>query len=526
MRRIALLVSLFIAVAVRAADAPERQWIVVTAPAFREALTPLCKQREKQGFHVTVVATTDVLEKKQIVAGDANKLRARVRQVCKDFKGTSYVLLVGAVEAGTLKMPENKVVPVVRGSTGRMKGEPSDNGYGCLDDSLLPTVAVGRFPARSVKEVEGMVNKTLAYENDDKPGEWRRRLTVLAGVPAFNPLADRMVENLAMARFGKLDPVWMGQAIYHNAGSRFTVPDDQLHERALKYLEGGAAFTLYLGHSSAEGLYAPKTKFLDRDDFAKLKITRGHGILGTFGCNGCQLSGKDGEGYGVFAMRNPNGPVAVTGSHGVCFAAMVQLATDGLFRSFSGSLPERLGDLCLDVKRGVAKGEMDENAFNLLDSVDGDPDIPQATQRLEHLEMFLLLGDPALKLPVVRTDLKLKVSDAKPGDTVRVNIDLPDRLVGGDVRLTVERPINSEPTDLEPVPDKPGEARERAILANHERANRFAVGTRQLQRAEKSIEADVELPAKVPWRKLVVRAYAVKDNEEGIGVITMEVKKP
>ena len=40
--------------------------------------------------------------------------------------------------------------------------------------------------------------------------------------------------------------------------------------------------------------------------------------------------------------------------------------------------------------------------------------------------------------------------------------------------------------------------------------------------------ADMELavPAKSPWRKLIVRAYAVKDEQEGIGVATVELKKP
>ena len=40
--------------------------------------------------------------------------------------------------------------------------------------------------------------------------------------------------------------------------------------------------------------------------------------------------------------------------------------------------------------------------------MDGDGNIPQATQRLEHLEMFTLLGDPALKLAATPADLKLK----------------------------------------------------------------------------------------------------------------------
>jgi hypothetical protein len=521
-----MLLDCLCTVACVAADAPDRQWILVTAPAYREALQPLCKQREKQGFHVEIVPTTDVLEKKQIVAGEADKLRARVRELSKNFKGTSYILLVGAVEAGRLEEPEKKVLPALRGTTGRMKGQPSDNVYGCLDDEVLPTVAIGRFPARTVAEAEGMVKKTLAFENDERPGEWKRRLTILAGVPAFNPVVDRMVENGAMSRFGKIDPVWTGTAIYHSAGSRFTLPDDQLHDRALKYMEGGQAFTLYLGHSWPKGLYAPNTKFLEREDFEKLRIARGQGVFGTFGCNGCQLSGENGEGYGLYAMRNPDGPVAVTGSHGVCFSAMVQLAAEGLLQSFSGPLPERLGELCLRVKQGIANGKIDDGVYDLLDEVDGDPKIPQATQRLEHLEMFLLLGDPALKLPVMKTDVKVKADSAKPGSKMHVELELPERLAGAEVHLVVERPINSEPNDLEPVPERPGAARARVLLANHDRANRFALVSKDVTASGKAIEMDLELPAKLPWKKLIVRTCAVKDGEEGVGVATVDVKKP
>jgi hypothetical protein len=526
LRSVANLLLLAVATHAFAADTPERQWILVTAPEYRDALQPLCKQREHQNFKVVTLQTNDVLDKKEILAGDAEKLRKRVRELCREFKGTSTILLVGAVEPGKLEEPEKKVLPPLRGTTGRMKGQPSDNGYGCLDDGLEPSVAVGRFPARSIKEAEGMVKKTLAFENDDKPGEWRRRVTVIAGIPNFNPLADRLVENVAMARFDKLDPVWTGQAIFHSAGSRFTVPDDQLHDRAAKYVEAGQAFTLYLGHSGPEGLYAPKTKFLDRDDWAHFKITRGQGIFGTFGCNGCQLSGKDGEGYGIYAMRNPNGPVAVTGSHGICFAAMVQLAADGLFKNFAGTFPERLGDLWLGLKHGLAKGEMDPRAYNLLDEVDGDPEIPQATQRLEHLEMFVLLGDPALKLPAVQTDIKLKVTEARAGAKWKVQVELPERLVGSDVRLTLERTIASEPADLEPVPEKSDDARARAILANNERANRFVLTSKDVRGTEKKFDLEMEPPAKLPWKKLIVRAYAVKEQQEGIGVVTVEVKKP
>ncbi len=347
-------------------EGPPAQWIVVTAPAFRPALEPLCEQRKAQNMKVVIVQTTDILSDKEIFTGDAAKLGEHVRKLCRESKGTNYVLLVGAVEAGKLDDPAKKVLPPLKGTVSRMKGQPSDNGYGCLGEELLPTVAVGRLPAQSVDEAKEMVEKTLAYERNTRPGEWKRRLTVLAGVPEFNPFVDALVENLAMSRLNRIDPSWTGHAIYHNPNSRFYVPDKLLHDQALKYVEAGQAVTLYLGHSSPEGFWANGTRFLDRGDWSRLKIKEGPGILATFGCQGCQLTGKEGEGYGVAAMRNPNGPVAVLGSHGICFAAMVQLAAEGFVDScIVRQAPEGLSESWLRLKTGLAKGKIDALMFAL-----------------------------------------------------------------------------------------------------------------------------------------------------------------
>ena len=71
-----------------------------------------------------------------------------MNKLCRDYKGPSYVLLVGAVEAGVQEDAARTVVPPLDGGVGRMKGQPSDNGYGCLDDGREPSVA-GRPPARA-----------------------------------------------------------------------------------------------------------------------------------------------------------------------------------------------------------------------------------------------------------------------------------------------------------------------------------------------------------------------------------------
>src|SRR3990172_10200858 len=152
-RLLALLLAILIGTA-RGAAAEAPQWVVVTAPAFRAALTPLCDHRRAEGMNVIVVQTTDILSTEQIRNGDVGLLKDHVQKLCRQSKGPSYVLLVGAtktanpfaVEKSAVDNTavEKTAVPPLRGTVGRMIRQPSDNGYGCLDKELLPTVAVGR----------------------------------------------------------------------------------------------------------------------------------------------------------------------------------------------------------------------------------------------------------------------------------------------------------------------------------------------------------------------------------------------
>ena len=256
-RRLFLLLVLFFCTVptLRAADVPAT-WLLVTAPAFRDAVEPLCEQRKAEGLRVVVVQTSDVLSAQEIRAGDSRKLRDKVTELCKDAKGDRYVLLVGAVEPAGLDEPEKKVLPPLKGTVSRMKGQPTDHGFGAPGEDFLATAAVGRLPARSVEEAKQMIARTLAFERDRRPGEWRRRLTILAGAPEFNPFVDGLVEKVALARLDQLDPAWSGKAVFHMAASRFCLPDDVIHDRSLEYVQAGQALTLYLGHSNAQGFWA------------------------------------------------------------------------------------------------------------------------------------------------------------------------------------------------------------------------------------------------------------------------------
>jgi hypothetical protein len=518
MPRTGLALLLVVAVVLPAGAAvapPQEQWIVVAAPAFREAVEPLCQARRLQGMRVVVVPRE----------GDAARVRDRVHALCKAHPGASFVLLAGAVESEH----EDRVVAPLTGTVGRMKGQPCDLGYGCPGDGRLPTVAVGRFPARTRSEVQSMVARTLAFEHAQAaPGDWKRRLTVLAGIPAYNAVVDRLIESLAMSRFGRLHPSWTGRAIYTNPLSRFCVPDLLLRTQALAYLRQGQLFTLYLGHSNAEGLYGgPNVSFLEREDWSKALLPHGGGVFITYGCNGCQLKGKDGEGYGVAALRNPHGPAAVLGSHGICWASMVQLAADGLFRAaFQGQMPQRLGTLWLAQMEGVARGRIDFFSYRMLDMVDGDPNTPQATQRQEHLEMFVLLGDPALRLPGLAGGIALETPRVvRSGETLTVRGTLPARLGSARVVVSLERSLAAAPPGLCAVPREPGEARDRVLLANHERANRFVLASKEVTASRERFEAALDVPADLPATRVVLRVRAFTKSDEALAVQQIEVTR-
>lgn len=503
--------ALFLAGFVHAAAAPPwEQWVVVVAPAHRESIAPLVRHRQAQGCRVVVLP-----------AQPAAELRRTLAATCRAHRGPSSILLFGAA----LAADPDVVVPACAGSVSRMIGQPTDAAYGCLDGTRTPSVAVGRLPARSEGEARAMVRKIIALESAP-PAAWKRRLTVLAGIPAFNPVVDRFVESLAFARFDRLHPAWSGQAVYTSPSSRFRLPGPLLRPKTLELLGRGQLLALYLGHSDASGLYGGEVPFLNRSDFAKVKMTP-CGVFVTFGCLGGQLGGIDGEGYALAGVRNPDGPASAIASQGICFASMVQLAANGLMeKAFTGRLPSRLGECWLAIMGGVAEGPIDFLTYRMLDAVDGDPSIPQATQRQEHLEMFVLLGDPAMRLPAIDDDITLTLPESvAPGGVLSVRGLLPARLSGSAVEVVVERTPASLPVGAESMPGR------EAIVSSFERANRFEIVRTTLLTRGRDFATELKMPESLPWTQVIVRVRAADSQQEAltakrIAINASERKRP
>jgi hypothetical protein len=355
----------------RSFAAEPQRWILITAPGLQPALKPLADQRRKQGFNVEVVVTTNVITPEELRSGDGTSLKKLLELKCPPNAGRAFVLLAGDVKSDGLEQTLAMTVPPLRGETGRMTGKTSDHGFGLPAKNGTPRVAVGRFPARTVKEAEDMVQKTLRFEREPVTNAWRNQLTLIVGNPGGGPMAEMFVQQALRADLAKLHPVLNVRTLFESSASKYFVPASRLRDVTTRWLEEGALFSVYMGHSRAAAMWST-SDFMTRADWSAVRISSGPGVFFTCGCFACQVEGRDGEGFGLAAMRNGDGPVAVIGATGESYAAAGQLAADGLLSCLSKPpLPKRLGDYWLAVQSGLAQSPIDESIFKLYDQFDG-----------------------------------------------------------------------------------------------------------------------------------------------------------
>jgi hypothetical protein len=56
------------------------------------------------------------------------------------------------------------------------------------------------------------------------------------------------------------------------------------------------------------------------------------------------------------------------------------------------------------------------------------------------------------------------------------------------------------------------------MLDNHDRANNFVLASITVRAGDIPFEGRLQLPAKLPWSQLTLRAYAHTPRQEGLGI--------
>lgn len=511
-------------------------WVVVCAAGFEQSLAPLVEHRRQEGFDVHVIIAAPGATAGNI-AVMSERDRQKITALFDEQPDPSFLLLVGTPLVSRDTLPQT-ILGTILGTEGRMRGEPSDQVLNLAGSDGVPRVAVGRFPCTTVEECRAAVKKTLEFETRPWPAAKRRTLSLIVGHPGGGSLIERnlaawFLENLGQVKLKNLGPAWSGGVIFHSPDSPYYVENDWLSPACQELLLPGYEFACYLGHSNWKGCWSEGVEFLKSRDWSQMKGSFPQGVFFTCGCYACQIAPDDLRGFGHSAFLQPDGPVAVIGPHGESYGGLGQLALEGLVACMSGpDAPDRLGEYWLGVQRRIAQGEMDGLTFFLFDQADGSRGKTSlADQRREHLQMWMLLGDPALKLPANPRTIELS-GEKSPGeqDTYVIKGRLTGNARVDRVRLTLERPLGTLP--LVTLPTDGAEAgRQRpanrtaapqgrdASKARWRKANQFV-----LKAADVAVDKDGRFQWKVTaktdfgWSALHVRAVAESDASASFGV--------
>lgn len=414
------------------ADFPVADTLVICPAAFVAPLEPWIVHRTRQGHQVQLF--TEV--------ASAAAIRAAIQQRAR-HGGLRYVLLAGDAQPAESPLASSSAgagVPtgVIPARVNiRWGSEPeiaSDNYYADLDDDGLPELAVGRLSARTPADLQIQVRKILAYETVSDHGLWQRQINLVAGLGSFGALTDSVLE-LATKKFltTGIPAAYQTSMTYGNWSSPYCPDPRRFRETTLRRLNEGCLFWIYLGHahrSYLEPVQVPGGAFavLDTRDAAQLNAVAGLPIALLLTCYAGAFDRRE-DCLAESLVRASGGPVAAICGSRVTMPYGMAVLADALLDEYFVQRQPTLGDLLLAAKRQMGQDESDHARRQLLDGLASSlsPAADQLTEeRLEHVALFNLLGDPLLRLPQP-SPIELEMAETARGGqilTVRGHCEL------------------------------------------------------------------------------------------------------
>jgi hypothetical protein len=296
------------------------------------------------------------------------------------------------------ELPNRNLIPTWQYASAEGQAA-SDNGFVTLDKgSFHPTIAVGRLPVIEPFEVAAIVDKTIGYMTKPTPGDWRRDVTFISTdeVASFKKGSDKIAADLGDQGF-TVTNIYTKQ----DASDAATA-----HAELKRDLDGGNLLVHFLGHGGAFiWRVGPPADLFTLDDVSRLGNTGRYPMVLAMTCFSAPFDNPTEDSIGErFLREQDKGAVAV-------FAASW---TNSPNPEYSKILIDELIKPNTPIGDAVvaAKAKIWDRTF---------------------VELYNLLGDPALVLARPRGDLQLARGADRWQDQVIVKV--PERSFGGDVAV-------------------------------------------------------------------------------------------
>jgi hypothetical protein len=262
-----------------AGGATGANYLIITHPAFADALGPLIDLRRSQGLTVAVVNVLGIYDAYGDGRPDPEAIRRFIADAYANWNPRPvYVLLVGDgsfdPKQYRSESPPTYIPPYLL-DVGPAGGETAaDNRYACVDgDDNLPDLLLGRLPVRSADEARAIVQKIVDYETRPLPGGWNASVLLVADDPDaagdFPAISDSAAAYVT-APFTTTRRYCAG-----SNSSQSDCPDTEgaaIHSAILNDWNRGTLLVQYTGHSSWQQWAVER--FFHLDDLPALHNSR------------------------------------------------------------------------------------------------------------------------------------------------------------------------------------------------------------------------------------------------------------
>jgi len=413
------------------AEEPPPEVIVVCPQSLQAEITPWVEYRRAGGYRVAVTGEV----------ADGETIRSAIRDAAAAAKSRgsrlAAILLVGDVahreDQAKHAVPTHLAKAKINIRWGSEPQIATDNWYADLDGDDVPDVPIGRFSVDSPNELKQVVAKTIAYEQQSGFGLWRRRLHFIAGVGGFGKLADSVLESGTRYFLTQGIPAaYRSTMTYANWRSPYCPDPSRFRESIIQKHNEGCLFWVYIGHGQKTHLDVMRTPaggypILSNRDVPQLTSAQGSPVALFLSCYAGAFDQPE-DCLAEMMLRQESGPVAViAGSRVTMPYAMAVMGSTMLEECFERRTPT-VGQMLLAAKRRMAADDEQTPNRDMLDSIASvisPAPVDLRGERMEHLHLFNLLGDPLLSIRHPQAMEVSTVEGAAAGEEIEITATSP-----------------------------------------------------------------------------------------------------
>jgi hypothetical protein len=500
--------------------------LIISTAVLLPGANRLAAHRTATGLRTAVVPYADVVEHH---GGNAppEALRDYLRRLAAAGTTPRFLLLCGDAAFDRVELSREETIPTAFVPTKYNGATASDRPMVLAADQRTGGPALGRLPFGAAPAMEAYVDRVIAAETKPPADASRRTLRFITSEGRFGPAIDGLIERLFRGIVAtRIPPAYDAEITFASANSDFLWPPSDFNEKVIRGINDGALFHTYVGHGWWDGFdtlryEGARYPILRDKDAERIDVRGTPPVMFVVACTTARFDDPRTVSIGERILAQPRGPLAYWGATRACHPAFNSMAGRQLAIEMFGDSKRRLGEIVRDAVDAVVapKGADNERAAiraGTMMMLPKGEDIDRLY--VEGSLMYVLLGDPALRVPLPQGDLAI---DVKPTpERLDATIRAPGLPDGTEISASLE--IRRDlMLDLPAVPAGLGrEAKEEAIRARHARANEKVVARAKVVAKGGAASVSFDVPEAWRGKKLCVKAWAVYGGDVHQGAWT------